>query len=442
MNNTTFILGAGITGLAASLSSGLPIYEAADNPGGICSSYYVRPNDQQKYHTIPQDGEAYHFEIGGGHWIFGGDPTVLRFIKEVTAVKSYQRLSSVFFAEQNLYVPYPLQNHLGYLGPDIAVKALAEIVEAPQGKPKTMAQWLEQSFGSTLTDYFFAPFHDLYTAGLWPDIAPQDAYKSPVDVSLALQGAFGQVPPVGYNVTFIYPEEGLNTLAQRMAEQCLIHYGKRVVAVDIKQKKVTFADGSDEQYDTLISTLPLNKMMAMTGLEVDERPAPYTSVLVLNIGAVRGPQCPDDHWLYNPDAKSGFHRVGFYSNVDVSFLPKSSQTSNDRVSIYVERAYPGGQKPSEEEIKLYIKAVVEELKAWQFIADTEVVDPTWIDVAYTWSWPDSQWREKAIKCLEEYDILQVGRYARWLFQGIADSIRDGFMAGAAMKHHAHPVDKR
>ncbi len=433
MTQKTFILGAGITGLAAGLSSGLPIYEAADNPGGICSSYYVRPNDHQKYHTLPPDGEAYHFEIGGGHWIFGGDPTVLRFINDLTPVKSYQRRSSVFFAEQNLYVPYPLQNHLGYLGPDLATKALAEIVESPQGKPKTMAQWLNQSFGPTLTDYFFGPFHELYTAGLWPNIAPQDAYKSPVEVSLALQGAFGQASPVGYNVTFVYPEAGLNTLAQRMAEQCAVHYGKQVVAVDVEQKNVTFADGSIEQYETLISTLPLNKMIAMTGLEVDEQADPHTSVLVLNIGAKRGPKCPDDHWLYNPDAKSGFHRVGFYSNVDALFLPKSSQANNDRVSIYVERAYQAGQKPSEQEIKLYMKAVVKELQTWQFIGDTEVVDPTWIEVAYTWSWPNSQWQARTLKRLEEYDIVQVGRYARWVFQGIADSIRDGFMAGSAMK---------
>ena len=53
-----FILGAGMTGLAAGLASGLPVYEAADTPGGICSSYYIRPNDQQKYHIAPDDGEA------------------------------------------------------------------------------------------------------------------------------------------------------------------------------------------------------------------------------------------------------------------------------------------------------------------------------------------------------------------------------------------------
>jgi len=155
--------------------------------------------------------------------------------------------------------------------------------------------------------------------------------------------------------------------------------------------------------------------------------------LVLNIGAIRGETCPQDHWLYIPRSRAGFHRVGFYSNVDASFLPASSRSSADRISIYIERAYLSGKKPSEDEIDAYSRAVVAELQEWGFIEDVEVVDPTWIEVAYTWQWPHSTWRNRALKALQKYDIFQVGRYARWAFQGIADSIRDGFYAGAAFK---------
>jgi protoporphyrinogen oxidase len=433
MTNQTYILGAGITGLAAGVASGLPLYEAAPTPGGICSSYYIRPNSRERLPVAPADGEAYHFELGGGHWIFGGDPAVLRFIRSLTPVKSYQRRSMVFFARQNLYVPYPLQNHLGHLGPEIAVKALSEMLSMPKGSPKTMADAFTQDFGPTLTERFFGPFHDLYTAGLWTRIAPQDGYKSPVNAALVLQGAFGQTPPVGYNATFVYPQSGLNTLAERMAEKCHINYNKQVVRIDVHRQVIHFADGSAASYDVLISTLPLNKVMTMAGLEVGIPSDPYTSVLVLNIGAVRGSRCSSDHWLYNPDAQTGFHRVGFYSNVDVSFLPKSARTSNDRVSIYLERAYVGGEQPTEQEVKTYTQAVIEELQTWQFIDEVEVVDPTWIDVAYTWSWPGSSWRAKALKCLEDHQIFQVGRYGRWTFQGIADSIRDGFIVGSAFK---------
>ncbi|WP_083305091.1 protoporphyrinogen/coproporphyrinogen oxidase [Moorena producens] len=432
MITKTFIIGGGITGLSAGIASGLPVFEAVEVPGGICASYYVRPGSRERLPNLPKDGEAYHFEIGGGHWIFGGDPTVLRFIKSLTPVGSYARRCSVYFRNQKLYVPYPIQNHLRFLGSEIIERSLAEMA-TPQGSFSTMQEWLQVSFGKTLCELFFHPFHDLYTAGLYKKIIPQDAYKSPVNLSLAIRGGLSDVPPVGYNTRFIYPFEGLNTLAQRMAERCDIRYGKRAVRIDVKAKEVFFANGSSESYETLISTLPLNRMVEMTELTIDADPDPYTSVLVLNIGAVRGENCPDDHWLYNPDATSKFHRVAFYSNVDPLFLPKSAREKGDRVSIGVERAYLGGKKPTREEISQYSEAVVKELQSWGFIGEAEVVDPTWIDVAYTWSLPKSDWKQKALHILEQNNIYQVGRYGRWIFQGIADSIRDGFIVGSSFK---------
>jgi hypothetical protein len=35
--------------------------------------------------------------------------------------------------------------------------------------------------------------------------------------------------------------------------------------------------------------------------------------------------------------------------------------------------------------------------------------------------------------LEEHGIYQIGRFGRWIFQGIADSLKDGLTAGGAVK---------
>ena len=113
---------------------------------------------RKKLFKAPEDEEAYRFEIGGGHWIFGGDPAILRYIKSLTPVKTYKRKSAVYFSKQDLYVPYPIQNHLSYLGKKTATQAIGEIINAPEGTPRTMGEWLEKSFGKTLMDIFFAPF--------------------------------------------------------------------------------------------------------------------------------------------------------------------------------------------------------------------------------------------------------------------------------------------
>lgn len=429
-----FILGGGMTGLAAGFASGLPVFEAREQAGGICCSYYMRPGTSERIAERPADDEAYRFELGGGHWIFGGDPAIINFISRLVEIKTYNRKSSVFFPNTGNLVPYPIQNHLRLLDPQTRSSALVEMSQQPAAF-QTMKEWLYQFFGPSLCQLFFDGFHQLYTAGLYDRIVPQDAYKSPIDLAAVIRGAFGDVEPVGYNTTFIYPVDGLDALARQIASGCDIRYNKRAVRIDPALRTIEFADNSKENYERLISTLPLNQMMEMTGLVVDSRADPHSSVLVLNIGAKRGPRCPDDHWLYVPMSVSGFHRVGFYSAVDGRFLPASGRSSPQRVSIYVERAYLPGDKPSSAEEAKYVAAVVNELQDFGFITETEVVDPTWIDVAYTWSWPQSKWRTAALHSLEKHGIFQVGRYGRWIFQGIADSIRDGFIVGSSFRRH-------
>jgi protoporphyrinogen oxidase len=432
MNDNTLILGAGMTGLAAGIASGLRVFEAADNAGGICQSYYMRAGETQTLVECPPDEEVYRFENGGGHWLFGGDPTVLHFIRNLLPVNTYERRSSVFFPDTGVYVPYPIQNHLRFLDSPTRLAALTEMTR-PSGPVNTMDDWLRESFGATLYRLFFAPFHDLYTAGLYQTIAPQDGYKTPVDLGRALQGAFDEVPATGYNTTFVYPRGGLNLLARHMADQCRIEYGCKVVSIDTNSKIVSFADGSRLNYDRLLSTLPLNQMISMSGLTTRSRPDPYSSVLVVNIGATRGTRCPDDHWLYIPASQTGFHRVGFYSNVERSFLPASARSAGDKVSIYVEKAFAAGNKPTAGEIQTYCTELSAELREWGFIGQVDTLHPTWIEVAYTWTWPGSGWKREALQLLEQADIYQVGRYGRWIFQGIADSIRDGFVAGSSFR---------
>jgi protoporphyrinogen oxidase len=420
------ILGAGITGLSAGLSAGNEIYEAGTIAGGICTSYYMDPAGKKSY--TPHSQEVYRFEIGGGHWIFGADQQILEFIRPLAEIKTYERKSAVYFPDKDIYVPYPLQNHLSYLPKQVAEKAADEIINAKEIEISTFYDWLLASFGKTLCELFFFPFHELYTAGLYKTIAPQDKFKTPANKDLIMKGLKEKTPAVGYNAVFAYPRNGLNELIGKMSAKCKINHGKRAVMINPEKKEVVFEDSGKIAYDRIFSTLPLNRMLDMAGIKINAFEGPHTSVLVLNIGAKKGKKCPDAQWLYIPQSRSGFHRVGFYSNVDPSFVPESRRKTNDRVSIYVEKAFLSGEKPDDAKIKKISSEIVEELKVWGFISEAEVADPTWIETAYTWEQPDSAWKEKGIAALDEIGIRQIGRYGKWKFQGIAESIKDGLNA--------------
>lgn len=360
----TVVLGAGITGLSAAYKTKGTIYEATSQPGGICMSYY-------------KDG--YRFENGGGHWIFGANEDVLRFILNYTEVKYYERSAGVYI---NKIYPYPIQNHF----------SVEESVN-----PDTMKEWLFKKFGSDLCRLFFFPFNDRYTSGLYNYVAPQDEYKNPTNSK-------------GYNSRFMYPMSGLDRFITKLATGMDIQYNCKVQKIHPAIKQITFASGKTETYDRLISTLPLNTMCKLLDISIGEE-LPYTSTIVMNIGATKGKNFPTEHWLYTPMAYSGFHRVGFYSNVDKSFAPKN------RVSLYVEWSYLNG-KPN-------IKGAVKELKDWGFIKKVEVEDVNEIETAYTYQWPNSQDRSKFLDSIANQGITMLGRYGKWNFQGIGESLKEG-----------------
>ncbi len=427
------VLGGGVTGLAAALAARCPVLERETRPGGICSSYYLRRGSAQRLSAAEAGADAWRFEHGGGHWIFGGHPDVLALVESLAPCERMQRRSGIWFPDENRLVDYPVQHHLHQLGPVRAQAALEELLAGRQDGVRTMAEWLEGQFGPTLNELFFAPFHEAYTAGLWRQVAPQDGYKTPLDLDAVRRGAREVPAAAGYNTTFLYPREGLDALVGRLAAQVDLRTGHDVVRIDVANREIALADGRRVGYRRLLSTLPLTHMLALCGLCATQPNAPHTSVLVLNIGASRGPRHPAEHWLYVPRSRSGFHRVGFYDNVCEHFLPSSLRGRGTATSVYVERSFPGGERPDPTTVAKYRDAVVRELQDWGFIGEVDVADATWVDVAYTWRQPGSTWVEEALAVLRAQGIRMAGRYARWSFQGIADSLRDGLLAGHALR---------
>lgn len=426
----TFVLGAGMSGLGAALSLGVPAYEAEARPGGVCYSFYVDRSGARRDPVAEGASGCFRFEPAGGHWLFGPSPRMMDLLGRHARFTRHTRRAAVWFAATGRIVPFPIQDHLRWFDPALRGRILGEILAEPPASdlaPRTFHDWLVRQFGPTLCELFFLPFNERYTAGLCAQIAPQDAYKTPIHRDRILAGAQRHEPSPGYNAVFYYPDGGLDRLVRALASAGEIHCNHRVVQLDRPRRTVSFSDGRQLVYRELVSSIPLDRMMSLCGADGPVRPDPATAVLVVNIAAQAGPACPPYHWLYVPDARSGLHRVGFYSHVDPAFLPAGSR---GLVSLYVERSYRSGHRLDAAECARACGAIVDELRAWQFIGEPIVVHPTFTDPAYTWSWPGSTWVDQARRTLLEDGIRQIGRYGTWRFQGMADSFEQGWALGS------------
>lgn len=420
----TLVLGAGMSGLGAGRSLRAPVYEATDRPGGVCCSTYVTAEGVPRDPLHEDVSDCFRFEPAGGHWLFVPDDASLDTLRPYARFRSYVRRAAVYFASTGQTVPFPLQEHLHHLPEPLRRQILSEIL-APSDPhappPHTFRAWLLAYFGPTLCGLFFFPFNERYTAGLLDQIAPQDAYKSPIRRERILAGASAPTAATGYNATFHYPEGGLDHLVRALAAGLDIHYHHRVRQVDPARRTIHFEDGTERPYRRLVSSLPLARMLAIAGLPAD--PDPATAVLVVNIAAERGPACPHEHWLYVPDARSGLHRVGLYSEVDPDFVP--TRRRHDVVSLYVERAYPSGGRPDTAATERACHDILAELQEWGFIGTPILVRPTFTDPAYTWSRPGSTWVDQARRTLRDQAIEPIGRYGTWRFQGMLESYLQG-----------------
>lgn len=357
--------------MAAAIKTGAPIYEASDHAGGICTTYV-------------KDG--FQFSHGGPHFLFGKGPG-LDYIKSLVPVNEYVRKASVYF---NHSFPYPFQTS-------------AE--QESSVNPGSLKAWLRGKFSRESCNLFFNPFNEKYTAGLYDEVIQADEFKTPPAGSQGFVATFGD------------PVDGLSALVGKMAEKCQIHYKKRAVVIHPEVKQVMFDDGEIQTYDKLVSTIPLGQLLWMCGKR--DIILPYTSVLVLNIGAKKDLMTPDDHWTYVPYCKTGFHRLCFYSNVDPTKAPEG------KVGLAVEMAFLPDFDYEDFDLPFIIDQVIQELQSWRMIGKVITVDPTYVRCAYTWLKSQAD-RYAALEWLKERDIVSTGRYGKWKFQGMVDSIRDGF----------------
>ena len=148
-NTKDIILGAGITGLGAALSSHLPVYEGASRPGGVCHSYYLDQDDNLRDPYVDDVSQCFRFEPAGGHWLFGVNETSLKQFEDFCTFSKYLRTASVFFPRSGGFLPYPLQDNLRHLDEALRCRIVEEICSARTDRGKEIASfkdWLLASF--------------------------------------------------------------------------------------------------------------------------------------------------------------------------------------------------------------------------------------------------------------------------------------------------------
>ncbi len=422
----TVVLGAGLAGLAAAHygGPGVRVFEALPRLGGKCAT------DQVRGFAFDQAGHLLHVRT----------PRVRELIQRLLPgkLRLVTRDARIHLAGRE--VRYPFQANLFGLPPEIKAEALRDYLEAalaPQKKPRHFADWAQRTFGATMARLFFEP----YNRKLWT-VLPEELtldwmrdYVPRPALGRVIRGAFQDVPQGGgYNETFWYPAKGgIDQLAVALAGR-----GKHITLnasareIDLRRRTVEISGHGSVPWRRLISTLPLPVLAARCrslpkGVREAASHLRANSVMVVNLG-IRGPRLHSAHWIYFPEDKFSFYRVGFPSNFG-RVAPAGCS------SLYAEVAVPAGT--GWDQRKTIAGRVRRDLRlAGILTARDRVVVEHLQYLPYAYVIYDQAYqsaRKHVLEYLERQGVASIGRWGHWEYSAMEGALLAGKTAGQTCK---------
>lgn len=251
------ILGAGIAGISAAYhlkqkGENSVIYEKDNDWGGLCGFFEI-------------DGFRFDRFV---HFTFAKDEKIAELFAKSSPLYAHPPVSYNYW--RGCWLKHPAQNNLAPLPIEEKVKIIDSFVNRPRkdvAEISDYAEWLRVQYG----DYFAENFPFAYTRKYWGVEAKQLETKwvgnrlhvSPLPE--VLRGAFAEQQENFYYTKFMnYPKKGgFRSIMNECRKGLDIRLNKKAVRIDTAVKQVEFADGTVENYDNLISSLPLPEIIKM-----------------------------------------------------------------------------------------------------------------------------------------------------------------------------------
>lgn len=400
------ILGAGIAGIAAGYhlsQRGIEhtIFEKNSSWGGLCDNFSI--------------GDGFLFDKFV-HLSFTKSEVVKELFHKNTAFYSHKPESSNYY--KDLWLKHPVQNNLAPLSIEEKIRIIEDFVAKPNlNIIQNYEEWLLVQFGV----YFKEHFSERYTYKYWTLPSKElttDWLGSRISIpslEILLRGAFEvQEENFYYAQEMRYPQQGgYKSFLNTMATNTSIKTQKEVALIDPICRRITFADGSETNYEKLISSLPLPEVVKIIKdapkkvVEAGEKLL-ATSGQLVSIGFNR-PDVSKHLWfyIYNDDILPA--RAYSPSLKSPYNVPKGKS------SLQFE-TYFSKKKPKQLSVDSLVAHIIEkgiQMKLWELddIAITDYREEKYANIVFDFN------RKSNVALIQDYlksvGIISIGRFGEW-----------------------------
>jgi protoporphyrinogen oxidase/glycosyltransferase involved in cell wall biosynthesis len=455
---SAIVIGAGPTGLSAAYHLGEDslLLEQNDTVGGWCRS-------------IHDNGFTFDY---AGHIMFSNDAYVHHLYRKLLGDNVHWQDREAWIYSKNVYTRYPFQGALYGLPPHVLKECIVGAIEARFGRlkepapakalvsasssacigkaesitdccadgiaestvplaspsssargnsePRNFEEFIYKVWGAGVAKHFAIP----YNRKLWA--VPLNEMETswlggrvPLpDLEEMIEGALHPVAkPQGPNARFGYPLRGgfqalMNGFLPHLRGE--VRTNARVQQVIPSEHLVVLEDGATYQYQKLISTAPLPKLIQMIGAEVPQSIATaasrlrHVSVRCVNIGVARE-NVTQKHWIYYPEDPV-FHRIFVQGNAS----PHCNAQGGFGLTCEITYS-PSKPLPCDGEA-LIDRCIQDCIKVGLLRDDDRIIARNQVDMPYAYVVYDHARKlnvELIRQWLASHDIVLAGRYSEW-----------------------------
>lgn len=410
------IIGAGPTGLGAAhrlLELGerdFVILERNAHAGGLAASF--------------RDSAGFTWDIGG-HVVFSRYAYFNNLLDALLGGErlEHQRIARVRMADT--WVPYPFQNNIRHLPRELIWECVQGLLRERSPHLANFRDWIDYVFGSGIARLFMRP----YNFKVWATPPELMQYSwigervSVVDLEGVLKNLVLGLDDSGWgpNNTFRFPLHGgtgeiFNRLAARVEGH--LRLNASVVRVDVEAKAVELADGQRVEWEHLLNTGPLDRLVqdwvrpesdelhrAAAGLE-------HNSVFVSGVG-VEGLREDPTCWMYFPEPNCPFYRVTNFHNYSPNNVAIPGRQMGFMSEVSSSRHKPENLAGMQDQ-------VIGGLRATTLMRRDDAIVSTWeMNVEYGYPVP-TLGRDRALAVvqpwLEERRVYSRGRFGGWKYE--------------------------
>ncbi|PAF41220.1 FAD-dependent oxidoreductase [Helicobacter sp. 11S03491-1] len=421
MKNKIAVLGAGIAGISAAYhlkqklnDDEIIIFEKESSWGGLCGGFYL---DSPK-------GKFWFDNCV--HLSFSDDDYVNQiFLKSTPPIIHIPDMNNYY---QGLWIKHPAQNNLYPLPIEEKINIIKDMVQNNNKKQnlKNFEEWLKAQYGN----YFTEKFSSQYTQKYWTT-HPKNLTTHWISNRLYTPGIeeilYGSMCEDTPNTYYIkeqkYPKCGqYRSFLKNLVKKCSIKYHHQVTKIDTKNKILYFKQKDPYQYNTLISSLPLPKIIKLfdppppSSIQKSGSKLCATSVAIISLGFNK-PDIAKRLWFYVYDSDIPFARVHSPSKKSPANAPKNC--SSLQVEIYFSK-YRSleeiTQKQTQEIPNFLVRDTIKNFIKMGICKQEDIIAKDFRILPYANVIFDKSLqlhRKKVLQYLKNSEIHSIGRFGKW-----------------------------